>query len=93
MMDEAPFCWPPGQPLTVVQTDNPGHWSLDWKPDQILYFAGWHWDVRKARAEIWASDQWPPKNLGDLTNGWDVLDLSPALQSQAPPSPVEQKEG
>lgn len=72
----APFCWPPGQALTVVQTDEPGHWSLDWKPDQVIFFAGWSWDVRKGRADIWVSDVWPPRHNGDLTDGWDPIDLT-----------------
>lgn len=54
---------------------------MDWKPDQIVYFAGWSWDVRKVRADVWVSDQWPPKGPGDLTDGWDPLDLTAALST------------
>lgn len=75
---DPPFTWLPGLPLNVVHSSEPGHWTRDYRPDHVVYFAGWTWDRAKQEPDIWVSDQWPPKGNGDLTDGWAAEHLTVA---------------
>lgn len=77
---DKPFCWSPGQPLNIIRTEEPGHWSLDWPAGHVVYFAGWNWDVRKKRPDVWVSERWPPQTPGDITSDFDPVDLQVAAQ-------------
>lgn len=78
MASSAARTWAPGQPLHVVQSSEPGHWTLDYPPDAVVFFAGWTWSRERQDLDLTIADRWPPRHGGDLTDGWSEEHLRPA---------------